>query len=148
MLLVAKWNIQPLPSDTCGSALTYIGQSCFAGIFQVDKSMLTSLGVRRVVCIGDRRRWAERWKRFPAEKMMINAQARSGRGVTGPRQRDREGECLRLDNKLLQVIYSVAGRAEGETVGFAVRLNVPMQWKGSALLHGEWITLVLRLPAD
>lgn len=58
---------------------------------------------------------------------MINAQAGSGRGVTGPRQRDRGGECLRLDNKLLQVIYSVAGRAEGETVGFAVRLNVPMQ---------------------
>lgn len=58
---------------------------------------------------------------------MINAQARSGRGVSGPRQRDREGECLCLDNKLLQVIYSLAGRARGETVGFAVSLNVPLQ---------------------
>lgn len=41
--------------------------------------------------------------------------------------RKRERDSLCLDNKLLQLIYSRAGRAEDETVGFAVGLNVPMQ---------------------
>lgn len=39
------------------------------------------------------------------------------RGVTGPRPRGREGECLCLDNKLLRLIYSGAGGLEDDWGG-------------------------------
>lgn len=103
--------------------------------------------VRQGVCM-ETKGAEQQWKRFPLEEMMINVQAGSRQGVTGPRQWEREGECLCLDNKLLQLIYSCAGRVGDETVGFAVGLSVPMQWKGNAVLDGEWIIQVLWLLAD
>ena len=81
--------------------------------------------------------WAERCKRFPLEKMMIDVQARNSHRVSGPRQRESEGERLCLDNKLLQLIYSFARGGGGGWAGLAAGLRVPVQWKGTGFLNGE-----------